>query len=85
MSNSDKLLTVSIKSPKREEFNGLAHSITSTNSKGKFDVLPFHTNFITLIKEYIIIREQNNKEITFPIQSGIISVNEDKVHILIGV
>lgn len=83
--NSDKLLTVTVKSPKREEFKGQAHSITSLNAKGKFDILPYHTNFITLIKEYVIIREANNKEITFPLASGIIKVSEDNVHILIGV
>jgi F0F1-type ATP synthase epsilon subunit len=85
MSNADKFLTVTVKSTKKEEFNGLARSITSTNYKGKFDILPYHTNFITLIKEFIIIREQNNKELTMPIQSGIIRVYEDKVNILIGV
>ena len=83
--NTDKLLSVTVKSSKREEFKGLARSITSTNAKGKFDILPYHTSFITLIKEYVIVREENNKEITFPLTSGIIKVYEDTVHILIGI
>lgn len=79
------LLTVTVKNTKSELFNGRAFSITSVNKKGKFDILPFHINFITLIKEYIIIREENKKEITFPLDSGILKVNEDKVKVLIGV
>ena len=82
---NNNLLTVSVKGPKTELFNGRAFSITSINNKGKFDILPFHINFITLIKEYVIIREENKKEVTFPLDSGVLKVNEDKVKILIGV
>jgi F0F1-type ATP synthase epsilon subunit len=79
------LLTVSVKGPKNEMFNGQALSITSVNKKGKFDILPFHINFITLIKDYIIIREENNKEITFPLENGILKAKGDRIKILIGV
>ena len=79
------LLTVTVKSTKREEFKGLARSVTSTNARGKFDILPYHASFITLIKDFVIVREENNKEITFPLTSGIVKVYEDNVHILIGV
>lgn len=79
------LLTVTVKGTKSELFKGNALSVTSINKRGKFDILPFHANFITLIKEYVVIREQNKKEVTFPLESGIIRVYEDKVNILIGV
>ncbi|HSW47683.1 MAG TPA: hypothetical protein VLG67_01250 [Candidatus Saccharimonadales bacterium] len=79
------LLTVSVKGPNRQEFNGLATSVTSLNKKGKFDILPFHANFITLIKEYLIIRQMDKKKITFPLETGIIKVEGDKVNVVIGV
>ena len=81
----NKLLTVTVKGPKNEEFNGSALSITSINKKGKFDILPYHASFITLIKDYVIIQQPDKKEITFPLTNGIIKVYEDKVNILIGV
>jgi F0F1-type ATP synthase epsilon subunit len=81
----NKLLTVSVKGPKNELFTGTALSVTSINKKGKFDVLPYHTNFISLIRDYVIIREQNKKEITLPLQTGVMRVFEDKVNILIGI
>lgn len=79
------LLTVSLKGPKKELFNGRAVSISSVNKKGKFDILPYHINFITLIKEYVTIRDENNKELTFPLENGVLKVTEDKVKILIGI
>lgn len=81
----NKLLTVSVKGPKNELFTGTALSVTSINNKGKFDVLPYHTNFISLIRDYVIIREQNKKEITLPLQTGVMRVFEDKVNVLIGI
>ena len=80
-----KLLTVTVKGPKNEEFNGTAISITSTNEKGKFDILPYHANFITLIKDFVIIQQPDKKQITFPLTNGVIKVYEDKVNILIGI
>ncbi len=78
------LLTVSVKGPRREEFNGKAISVTSLNKKGKFDILPYHINFITLITEYVIIQKEDKKQITFSLKTGVIKVHEDKVHILLG-
>jgi len=80
-----KLLAVSIKGPSKQEFEGDALSVTSLNKAGKFDILPYHTNFISLIKEYVIVQQADKNKITFPIKSGIIKVFEDKVNILIGI
>lgn len=80
-----KLLTVIVKGPKNEEFNGTAISVTSINKKGKFDILPYHANFITLINEYVIIQQADKKQITFTLVDGIIKVYEDKVNVLIGI
>lgn len=79
------LLTVSVKGPDKQEFKGEAISVTSINKVGKFDVLAYHANFISLIKEYVIIQQKDKNKITFPIQSGIMKVYEDNVNILIGV
>ncbi len=82
---SDRLLSVTVTGPKRQEFKGMAYAVTSINKDGKFDILPYHTNFITIIKDYVIVQQENKKQITFPLDSGIIKVYEDKVNILIGV
>jgi F0F1-type ATP synthase, epsilon subunit (mitochondrial delta subunit) len=63
--DNNKLLTVSVKGPKSELYSGKAHSVTSINKKGKFDVLPYHISFISLIKDYVIIREETKKKLPF--------------------
>jgi F0F1-type ATP synthase epsilon subunit len=80
-----KLLSVTIKRPERVEFLGKATGITSLNMKGQFDVLPYHANFITLIKEKVTIHLENKEPVTYKLQSGIIKVSEDNVTVLIGI
>ena len=80
-----KLLTVTVKSPGQTVFSGWALAVTSMNERGRFDVLPYHANFISLIKETVIIHQENDKELTLPLETGIIKVYEDTVHILIGI
>lgn len=78
-------LTVTIKNPERTEFEGQAAAVSSSNDSGPFDILPFHANFITLIKEVIVIHQLDGKEVKIPLQQGIMKIYEDKVHVLIGI
>jgi len=82
---ASQVLTVTVKSPGKTVFSGPAQAVTSTNEKGTFDILPFHTNFISLIKDTVIIHQENQKEMKITLQTGIIKVYEDTVHILIGI
>ena len=44
------LLQVRINSPEALLWQGEAVSVSSKNSQGPFDVLPFHTNFVSVIE-----------------------------------
>lgn len=46
---ADKL-KVKINSPEKILWEGDAEWVSSVNSKGPFDILPFHTNFVTIIE-----------------------------------
>ena len=60
------ILQVRVLSPKKMIFLGQAESVTSTNTNGKFDILPQHANFITLIKNQpIVIINKEKKKIEF--------------------
>jgi len=54
-------LTVKIISPTQTLFDGEAYSISSINSSGKFDILPYHANFITLVQKVPIILRVRKK------------------------
>ena len=75
-------------------FEGDVTAISSFNEKGKFDVLASHANFISLIKQGLIIREVGDinsknpknqiiKEIKFG--TALLRVKENKVEVYIGV
>lgn len=60
---SKNTLTVKILSPTQTIFDGEAYSISSVNSLGKFDILPFHANFITLVQKSPIVLRVRKKDV----------------------
>lgn len=66
-------------------FDGEARSVNSVNQMGKFDVLPLHEQFITLIKDTLTIRDSEGKESSFPVAQGILKTEENKVYVFLGV
>jgi F0F1-type ATP synthase epsilon subunit len=62
------LLTVRINSPERLLWEGKAVSVSSKNTQGPFDILPLHTNFVTILEnEKIRINTGSEiKEYSFP-------------------
>jgi len=79
------LITVSIKKPEQIVFDGQAHTVSSVSEKGKFDVLPFHANFISLIREAITIRQPNKEPLIIPITTGIMKVHSNTIKIILGI
>lgn len=59
------VLTVAVNSPEKVIWEGRALSVTSTNSKGAFDVLPHHANFITIIENKPIIIQTGTRTLTY--------------------
>lgn len=79
---TDDTLFIRIISPTQLIFQGWADSVSSKNIYGKFDILPQHANFITLIEgNPIIIRTHDKKELTFKLPLAIIFNRENKVNI----
>ena len=67
------ILQVKIISPKKMIFLGQAVAVSSTNSTGKFDILPQHANFITLIKNKpLIVTTKDQKQQTFTFNLAIV-------------
>lgn len=65
-------------------FEGEAISISSENKLGKFDILPQHTNFITLILNELILEKPNGEKISYKFKKGVLEVSENKVNIFLG-
>ncbi len=68
----------------REPFRGKAEAVSSQNRLGKFDILPQHTNFITLIFEELTIHTPEKKKITYQFKRGVLEVSENQVRVFLG-
>ena len=77
-----QMLYVTILSPRETIFEGQALSISSKNSAGKFDILPQHANFITLIENQpITIFLPGKKSLNFEFPVAIIYTTQNSVKI----
>jgi F0F1-type ATP synthase epsilon subunit len=68
----------------RDPFKGEADAVSSQNRLGKFDILPEHTNFITLIFGDLTIHTADKKKIAYRFERGVLEVSEDKVNVFLG-
>ncbi len=72
MQSSD-ILQLKISSPKQTFYEGPALSVSSINSAGKFDILPQHANFVTLVENQdIIVRIPDKPPLKFRFPLAII-------------
>ncbi|HFC10578.1 MAG TPA: hypothetical protein ENJ75_00030 [Candidatus Kaiserbacteria bacterium] len=74
-------INVTISSPDEILWRGKAESISSENSVGPFDILPEHSNFITLVKDKPIVIRTPRGEETFTYKNSVISVQNEEVAI----
>jgi len=72
--NSDKIL-----------YEGVAAAITSYNEKGKFDIIPMHTNFISIVMDKVVIHEKDGKEAEISCDHGVLKVYMNHVNVFLGV
>jgi len=81
----DERLEVEVMGRDRVVYRGEAVSVSSVNGKGKFDILPEHANFITLIGERLVIRPVMGEVVDVPIRFGLMRVLRGRVEVFLGV
>jgi F0F1-type ATP synthase epsilon subunit len=75
------LLHVRISSPEQTIWEGDAESVTSENVNGPFDVLPFHTNFVSIMENQEIKIKTPNEVKTFKYAISVLYTHSNQVHI----
>lgn len=78
-------LHVNMRSRKKTYFSGTVNTVTSINDKGIFDVLCLHANFISIIRNFVILDKDTPKEKKFIIGTGVLKVRENAVDIFLDV
>ena len=82
---NNPLILLKIQTKEGVSFNDKVRAITSFNEKGIFDVLPQHENFISVIKDKIIIHTKDVKDKEMKIDNGVLKVYENEAHIFLGI
>lgn len=80
-----KNLTLTIIDSDNVIYDSAVKSVSSYNSHGIFDILPFHSNFITLITKKIIINDLTGQKKEILIDEGIMRVKRNSVQIFLGI
>jgi len=65
-------------------YQGKVDAITSVNEKGKFDILPLHSNFISIVREYLILHEKSGSEKKFKLTQGVLKFTNNQANIFLG-
>lgn len=79
-----KSLFVTIRNREKVVFQGEAKALTSLNEAGPFDVLPEHENFISIIKNTLILHKAGGGREELKIDGGVIKVFNNKVEVYLG-
>ena len=61
-------------------FDDYVKSVTSKNDTGVFDVLPTHSNFISLISSPLVLGQLDGKKKEITFTTGILKVKDNAVH-----
>jgi len=84
ISNISTDLRVIARSPFHIYYEGVARIVTGMNRIGKFDVLPGHADFFSVMTPGDIVIQTDADTITFPINGGIIGVRDDEVMLFVN-
>jgi len=79
------ILRVTVRDRAGALFEGEAEVVSSHNDKGPFDILPLHTNFISIIHKGVTLylKDKIVKDLSF--ETGVLKVAENKVEIYLGI
>lgn len=77
-------LNVVARSPFHIFYEGQADLVSAENQVGKFDILPGHADFFSVMTPGEVIIETDNGPINFNITNGIISVRADEAMLFVN-
>lgn len=75
------ILTVRVSTPTEILWEGEADSVSGENSQGKFDILPLHANFITLVQNTPVVIRQEKGEKQFSFKNAVIHTDNSVVRV----
>jgi F0F1-type ATP synthase epsilon subunit len=78
-------LTVNARAPFHVYYTGEAQMVSGLNPVGKFDILPGHADFFSVMSPGEVIIETGSEPISFNISNGIVAVRDDEVMLFVNI
>ena len=80
----DIQLKVIARAPFQVYYEGEARIVSATNRIGKFDILPGHADFFSVITPGDVAIQTDTETITFPTTGGVVGVRDDEVMLFVN-
>jgi len=82
---ADKKFKVKVRDTENIIYEGEVERISSFNEVGPFDIYPMHANFISIIRQELVLYDNNQrvKELTF--EQAVMKVKQDSANIFLGI
>ena len=77
-------LNVTARAPFHIYYEGAAKVVSAVNKVGKFDILPGHADFFSVLSPGDIIVETDADPVSFRITNGIITVRDNEVMLFVN-
>jgi len=78
-------LNVTARAPFHKYYEGPAKAVSATNNVGKFDILPGHADFFSVMNAGEVVIETDSEPVSFTITNGIITVRNDEVMLFVNI
>lgn len=79
MPNINSTINVVVRNRNTILFQDKVQAVTTYNDKGIFDILPEHINFISLIKNSVVIHKNKNDNQEIKIDNGVVRTYNNSV------
>ena len=84
LQEEDYELSVTARAPFHIYYDGKAQVVSATNKVGKFDILPGHADFFSIITPGDITVETASDKIVFNANNGIVTARDNQVMIFVN-
>ncbi len=82
--NQSSPLRVIARSPFVVHYEGEASGLSAANPVGKFDILPGHADFFSMLVPCTVTIDTLEEPVTFEITSGIITVRDNSINLFVN-
>lgn len=82
---ADKKFKVKVRDTENIIYEGEVERISSFNEVGPFDIYPMHANFISIIRQELVLYDNRQKVKELKFEQAVMKVKQDSANIFLGI